>query len=52
MSHAAVEQLQLFQPFLGFGLAATLLREQVSPVMIAVAIAVVLCVVSAKKFAK
>lgn len=49
---AAVGQLQLFQPFFGFGLAAMLLREQVSPVMIVVTIAVVLCVVGAKKFAK
>ncbi|MGQ0557865.1 MAG: DMT family transporter [Nitrospiraceae bacterium] len=49
---AAVGQLQLFQPFVGFGLSATLLCEQVSPIMIAVAIAVALCVVGAKKFAK
>lgn len=49
---AAVGQLQLFQPFFGFGLAATLLHEQISPVMIAVTIALVLCVVGAKKFAQ
>ena len=49
---AAVGQLQLFQPFFGFGLAATLLREQVTPTMISVTIAVMLCVVGAKKFAK
>ena len=40
------------QPFFGLALAATLLHEQVSPLMIAVTVAVVLCVVGAKKFAK
>jgi len=49
---AAVGQLQLLQPFFGLALAATLLHEQVSPLMIAVTVAVVLCVVGAKKFAK
>ncbi|CCV14424.1 DMT family transporter [Mesorhizobium sp. STM 4661] len=49
---AAVGQLQLLQPFFGLALAATLLHEQVSPVMIAVTVAVVLCVVGAKRFAK
>lgn len=48
---AAVGQLQLLQPFFGLGLAAMLLHEQVSPVMIAVTIGVVLCVIGAKKFA-
>ncbi|CCV07466.1 Uncharacterized transporter ydeK [Mesorhizobium metallidurans STM 2683] len=49
---AAVGQLQLLQPFFGLALAATLLHEQVSPVMIAVTVAVVFCVVGAKRFAK
>jgi drug/metabolite transporter (DMT)-like permease len=49
---AAVGQLQLLQPFFGLGLAATLLHEQVSPVMIAVTVAVVLCVIGAKRFAR
>jgi drug/metabolite transporter (DMT)-like permease len=49
---AAVGQLQLLQPFFGLGLAATLLHEQVSPAMIAVTAAVVLCVVGAKRYAR
>ncbi len=49
---AAVGQLQLLQPFFGLALAAGLLHEEVSPIMIAVTLAVVLCVVGAKKFAK
>ncbi|MCV3208762.1 DMT family transporter [Mesorhizobium sp. YC-39] len=49
---AAVGQLQLLQPFFGLALAATLLHEQISPVMIAVTVAVVLCVIGAKRFAK
>ncbi len=48
---AAVGQLQLLQPFFGFGLSAMLLHEEISPVMIAVTIAVALCVIGAKKFA-
>jgi drug/metabolite transporter (DMT)-like permease len=48
---AAVGQLQLLQPFFGLGLAAMLLHEQVSAIMIAVTAGVVLCVVGAKKFA-
>jgi drug/metabolite transporter (DMT)-like permease len=49
---AAVGQLQLLQPFFGLALAATLLHEQVSGLMLAVTIAVVACVIGAKKFAK
>jgi drug/metabolite transporter (DMT)-like permease len=49
---AAVGQLQLLQPFFGLVLAATLLHESVSWPMIAVTIAVILCVVGAKRFAK
>jgi drug/metabolite transporter (DMT)-like permease len=48
---AAVGQLQLLQPFLGLALAATLLGEQVSIGMLAVTLAVVACVVGAKRLA-
>lgn len=46
---AAVGQLQLLQPFFGLALAATLLGEQVSAEMLAVTLAVVACVVGAKR---
>ncbi|TPM31554.1 DMT family transporter [Mesorhizobium sp. B2-3-4] len=49
---AAVGQLQLLQPFFGLALAATLLHEQVSPLMVVVTLGVVACVFGAKKFAK
>jgi len=49
---AAVGQLQLLQPFFGLALAATLLHEQVNPLMIVVTLGVVLCVFGAKKFAR
>ena len=49
---AAVGQLQLLQPFFGLVLAATLLHESVGWPMIAVTIAVILCVAGAKRFAK
>ena len=48
---AAVGQLQLLQPFMGFGLAALLLHEQVSWGMLAVTLAAVGCVAGAKKYA-
>jgi drug/metabolite transporter (DMT)-like permease len=48
---AAVGQLQLLQPLFGLALAATLLHETVQPSMIAVTVAVVLCVAGAKRFA-
>jgi drug/metabolite transporter (DMT)-like permease len=48
---AAVGQLQLLQPIFGLALAATLLHEQVSPIMLIVTVAVVGCVAGAKKFA-
>ena len=48
---AAVGQLQLLQPFFGLCLAALLLGEHITPAMIAVSIAVVLCVAGAKRFA-
>lgn len=49
---AAVGQLQLLQPFLGLALAATLLGEQVSLTMLAMTVAVVVCVMCAKKVAQ
>ena len=49
---AAVGQLQLLQPFFGLALAATLLHEQVSPLMLVVTLAVIACVAGAKKFAR
>ncbi|EPR9113288.1 EamA family transporter, partial [Cronobacter turicensis] len=49
---AAVGQLQLLQPFLGLALAATLLNEHVSPLMLAVTLGVILCVACSKKFAR
>jgi drug/metabolite transporter (DMT)-like permease len=48
---AAVSQLQLLQPFFGLALAATLLGEDVSPLMLAVTLAVILCVAAARRFA-
>ena len=49
---AAVGQLQLLQPFFGLALAATLLHEPVTWTMLAVTVAVILCVVAARKFAR
>jgi drug/metabolite transporter (DMT)-like permease len=49
---AAVGQLQLLQPFFGLALAAALLHESVTWVMLAVTGAVILCVAGARKFAK
>ncbi|MCB4769087.1 DMT family transporter [Ancylobacter sp. Lp-2] len=49
---AAVGQLQLLQPFFGLALAATLLHEKVSGAMLAVTVAVILCVAGARKFAR
>lgn len=48
---AAVGQLQLLQPFLGFALAALLLHEPVSWSMLAVTLAAVACVAGARKYA-
>jgi drug/metabolite transporter (DMT)-like permease len=48
---AAVGQLQLLQPFFGLALAALLLHESVSWIMLAVTIGVILCVAGARKFA-
>ena len=49
---AAVSQLQLLQPFFGLALAATLLHEPVTRLMLVVTVAVVLCVAGARKFAR
>lgn len=49
---AAVGQLQLFQPFMGLGLAALLLHETVSWIMLVVTLAAVVCVAGAKKYAQ
>lgn len=48
---AAVGQLQLLQPFFGLALAATLLGEAVSPLMLIVTLGVVACVAGARRFA-
>jgi drug/metabolite transporter (DMT)-like permease len=47
---AAVGQLQLLQPFFGLGLAAVLLHEEVSLLMLLTACAVVFCVFAARRF--
>jgi drug/metabolite transporter (DMT)-like permease len=49
---AAVGQLQLLQPFFGLLLAAVLLHERVSPLMLVTTLAIVLCVAGARKFAR
>jgi drug/metabolite transporter (DMT)-like permease len=49
---AAVGQLQLLQPFFGLALAAGLLREQVSTIMLALTTGVVVCVAGARRFAR
>ncbi len=49
---AAVGQLQLLQPFFGLALAATLLHETVTWSMLAVTVAVILCVAGARRFAR
>lgn len=48
---AAVGQLQLLQPFMGLGLAALLLQEKVSWMMLVVTVAALICVAGAKKYA-
>lgn len=49
---AVVGQLQLLQPFFGLVLAAILLHETIGWPIITVTVAVVLCVVGAKRFAR
>lgn len=48
---AAVGQLQLLQPFMGLGLAALLLHEHVSWMMLVVTLGAVMCVAGARKYA-
>lgn len=47
---AAVGQLQLLQPFFGLALAAAVLHEPVTPLMLAVTVAVISCVAGARRF--
>ena len=49
---AGVGQLQLLQPFFGLLLAASLLGEHVSAMMIVATLAIVLCVAGARRFAR
>ncbi|MCX5576742.1 DMT family transporter [Kaistia terrae] len=49
---AAVGQLQLLQPFFGLALAAWLLHEPVSWMMLVVTVAVIACVAGARRFAR
>ena len=49
---AAVGQLQLLQPFFGLGRAASLLHEHVSMGMKGVTVAVILCVIGARRLAR
>lgn len=49
---AAVGQLQLFQPFMGLGLAALILHEKVGWMMLVVMLGTVVCVAGAKNFAR
>lgn len=48
---ATVGQLQLLQPFFGLALAATLLHEAVTPMMLMVTVGVIGCVAGARRFA-
>lgn len=48
---AKVGQIQLIQPFIGLILCALILNEHVTPLMIAVSLAVAVCVVMARKYA-
>ena len=49
---AGVGQLQLLQPFFGFVLAALVLHETVPPAMIGATVAVIGCVVGARRFGR
>lgn len=49
---AAVGQLQLLQPFFGLLLASVILHEKVGWALVAVNIAVIMCVAAARRFAK
>jgi drug/metabolite transporter (DMT)-like permease len=49
---AAVGQLQLVQPFLGFIWSAWLLHERIEPTLLVVCAGVLLCVAGARRFAR
>ena len=49
---ASVGQLQLLQPFFGLALAAGLLGEAVTPLMLGVTVAVIACVAGARRVSK
>jgi drug/metabolite transporter (DMT)-like permease len=49
---AAVGQLQLLQPFFGLAIAAALLGEPVTWLMMLITVGVILCVFGARKFAR
>ena len=49
---AGVGQLQSLQPCFGLALAAVVVHERVSPIVIAVTVVVVLCVAGARRFAR
>jgi len=49
---AAVGQLQLLQPFFALALAATLLHESVSIMMVFVTLGVIACVMGSRKFSR
>lgn len=49
---AAVGQVQLLQPFMGRGLAAVLLYEEVSWTILVVELAAVICAARANKYAR
>ncbi|MFC0228918.1 DMT family transporter [Serratia aquatilis] len=49
---ASVGQLQLLQPFFGLALAAYLLREPVSPLMLVTTLGIILCVAGSRRYAK
>ncbi|WP_130802528.1 DMT family transporter [Acinetobacter ihumii] len=48
---ATVGQLQLLQPLMGLGLAAVLLHEPITSLMLVVTIGIIFCVACAKRFA-
>ena len=49
---AAIGQLQLLQPLFGLALAASLLHEPVTWTMMLVSLEIVVCVFSARRFAR
>lgn len=49
---AGVGQLQLLQPFFGLALAAGVLGETVSPLMVVMTLGIIACVIGARRFAR